>query len=146
MQSNHFVPRTQLVGVPIYAVFSPFPISCFTAALLTDIAYYNTADIQWANFSAWTLAFGEFFLGFVILVTLIDIFRASGLRPARSWVQLGLYLLVFVLVMFNNFVHARDGWTSVVPEGLTLSAVTVLLMMAAAVVGFRTFRSEVRVL
>ncbi len=145
MQISNLIPRMQVVGVPVFAMFSPFPISCFTAALLTDIGYYNTADIQWANFSAWTLAFGEFFLGFVILITFIEIIRASGVRPIRAWLQLGLYILTFVLVMFNNFVHGRDGWTSVVPEGLFLSAITVVLMMIVSFVGFRTFRSEVRV-
>ena len=132
------------MGVPIFAMFAPFPISCFTSALLTDITYYNTADVQWANFSAWTLAFGELFLGFVILITLIDIIRARAPRPARAWLQILLYVLVFVVVMFNNFVHARDGWTSVVPQGLALSASTVILMIIASFVGYRTIGPEVR--
>ncbi len=144
MQSTYVDPRMQAMGVPIFAMFAPFPISCFTSALLTDIAYYKTADIQWANFSAWMLAFGSFFLGLLILINLIDIVRASTPRPARLWLRLALYVLVFVVVMFNNFVHARDGWTSVVPQGLVLSATAVILMIIASFVGYRTLRADVR--
>ncbi len=72
MQSTYVDPRMQAMGVPVFAMFAPFPISCFTPALLTDITYYNTADIQWANFLAWMLAFGAFFLGLLILINLID--------------------------------------------------------------------------
>jgi uncharacterized membrane protein len=40
-----------------------------------------------------------------------------------------------VLAFFNNLVHANDGWTSVVPWGLTLSALTVALMLVTAWLG-----------
>lgn len=143
MQSVYFVPRTKAMGVPVYSVISPFPISCFAGALLADISYYNSANIQWANFAAWTLAIGEFFLGLLILITFIDIVRAPRPRPQRAWLQLLLYMVVFAVVMVDNFVHARDGWTAVVPQGLALSAASVFLMIIAAFVGTRTFRSDV---
>jgi uncharacterized membrane protein len=38
-------------------------------------------------------------------------------------------LLVLILGLFNNFVHSRDAWTSVVPLGLELSAATVVVML-----------------
>ena len=37
-------------------------------------------------------------------------------------------LVVLVLAFFNNPIHTRDGWTSVVPTGLILSLVTVLIL------------------
>ncbi len=37
-------------------------------------------------------------------------------------------LLVLVLVFFNNMVHTRDAWTSVVLTGLILSLITVLIL------------------
>ena len=48
-----------------------------------------------------------------------------------------LNLVLFVLAVVNNFVHARDGWTSVVPTGLTLSAVMVLIMIVSGFLGHR---------
>jgi len=41
-----------------------------------------------------------------------------------------------VLALFNNFVHSRDAWTSVMPMGLALSAMTVLAMLITAGVAF----------
>ena len=40
---------------------------------------------------------------------------------------------MLVLALINNFVHSRDAWTSVVPTGLILSALTVLAMIVTAV-------------
>jgi uncharacterized membrane protein len=36
---------------------------------------------------------------------------------------------VLILAFFNNLVHTADGWTAVMPWGLTLSALTVLVML-----------------
>ena len=36
----------------------PFPIACFVGTLLTDIAYWRTAEMMWADFSAWLLTVG----------------------------------------------------------------------------------------
>ena len=41
-------------------------------------------------------------------------------------------MLALILGLFDNLVHTRDAWTSVVPYGLTLSAATVIVMLATA--------------
>ena len=41
-------------------------------------------------------------------------------------------LLVLIFALFDNLVHTRDAWTSVVPAGLALSAVTVVFMLITA--------------
>ncbi|WP_375382205.1 DUF2231 domain-containing protein [uncultured Sphingomonas sp.] len=38
-------------------------------------------------------------------------------------------VVVLVLGLFNNLVHSRDAWTSVVPQGLIISLVTVLVLI-----------------
>ena len=38
-----------------------FPIACFVGALVTDIVYAVTANMMWADFSAWLLAAGMAF-------------------------------------------------------------------------------------
>ena len=40
--------------------------------------------------------------------------------------------MVLVLAFFNNLIHTRDAWTSVVPTGLILSIVTVLVLPVTA--------------
>jgi uncharacterized membrane protein len=48
-------------------------------------------------------------------------------QPA-AWVHLAGNLLVLVLSFFNALIHQRDGWTSVVPVGLTLSIIVVVIL------------------
>ena len=42
-----------------------------------------------------------------------------------------------VVELFNAFVHTIDGWTAVVPTGMTLSIVGAILALAAAGTLFR---------
>src|SRR6476469_1994940 len=137
--SARITPKATLGGVPIHAMLVPFPIVCFIGALLTDIAYANTANIQWTNFSQWLLAFGTLFAGIAAVFGLIDWFAGSrsGDRPMIGWIHMAGNLLIFVIALFNNFVHARDGWTSVVPTGLTLSVITVALTAVTGHLGGR---------
>ena len=121
---------------PVLALLTAFPIAGFCGALLTDIAYALTANMLWADFSAWLLAVGMVFGGLAAIVG-ICIFiagaRRSGARP--GW-QLALGSLVVLLIgLLDNLVHSRDAWTSVVPLGLALSAVNVVVIVVTAVSG-----------
>ncbi len=120
-------------GHPVLRILAAFPIACFTCALLTDIAYAQTANIMWADFSAWLLAAG--LAGGVVaaIAGLVSLLANRRAGPQRSaWpIALGS-LLVLVIAGFNNLVHSRDAWTSVMPTGLALSAITVLAMLATA--------------
>lgn len=145
MTRSAFMPRVAIFGVPLHAMLVPFPIVCFTGALLTDITYMNTAHFQWANFSQWLLAFGTFMGALAALFGLIDFLGARGARPKIGWVHLVGNVVVLTLALINNFVHARDGWVGVVPTGITLSALTVLLMIVTGFLGhMMAYRHVVR--
>jgi len=118
-----FFLGTMLLSVPIF---------CFGAALLTDISYVKSADIQWTNFSSWLLAYGMAFIILAILVSIIRYLMTRGrTRPITDWL-FGLFLLAAAVTgLFDNFIHTHDGWTSVWPTGLTLTAVTVVLLVIA---------------
>ena len=45
-------------------------------------------------------------------------------------------LVVLLLSVLNAFVHSRDGYTAVVPDGLVLSVVVVLLMIGVTWMGW----------
>ncbi len=129
-------PGAAILGVPVHAMLVPFPIVCFTGAMITDIIYANTAIIQYSNFSSWLLAFGLFMGALAALFGLIDLFRNRAAdRPTIAWVHMIGNFAVLVLALVNSFVHARDGWTSVVPTGLTLSVITVLLLVVTGFLG-----------
>jgi uncharacterized membrane protein len=137
MPREVFLPRAAIGGVPIHAMLVPFPIVCFTGALLTDITYSNSPQVQWANFSQWLLAVGLIVGALAAVFGLIDFLAAGRSRPRIGWFHLIGNAIVLVLALINNFVHSRDGWTGVVPTGLTLSAITFLLMLVTGFLGWR---------
>jgi uncharacterized membrane protein len=63
--------------------------------------------------------------------------RRLGVRQPVVPLALG-GLVVLALALLNNFVHSRDAWTSVVPEGLALSAITVIAIGVTAWLGTGT--------
>jgi len=104
------------------------------AAFITDWAYYATALWQWANFSAWLIATGLIVMLVAVLSLLVDfvVGRAGRLNPASFTLVSAAALLSLV----NAFVHSRDAWTSVVPQGLLLSAASTLLLVIAGARGW----------
>jgi uncharacterized membrane protein len=126
----------RIVGHPIHPMLVPFPIVCFVGALCTDIAYARTENLLWANFSSWLLAAGVILGVLAAIAGLTDFImnpRIRALRPA--WPHLLGNVIVMLLALCNNLVHSRDGWGSVVPTGLTLSALTVAVMLVTGYLG-----------
>jgi len=118
-------------GHPILRTLAAFPIACFTCALLTDIAYVQTTNVMWADFSAWLLAAGMAGGVVAAIMGLVSWVAGRRDRTQRSgWSIVLGSMLVLVIALFNNLVHSRDAWTSVMPTGLALSVATVLIMLA----------------
>ena len=136
------VPTTPYVRPlhPLHAVLLAFPFSLFLGALLSDLAYWNTFQIQWANFSSWLIAGGLLGGGFALLWALVDLIRFRRSGGLSALIYFVLLLVMFVLGFVNALVHARDAWATM-PESLYLSAVTTLLALAAAWIGYSGFRS-----
>jgi uncharacterized membrane protein len=124
---------TVIAGAPVYSLLAQFPAVSFTLALLTDLAYWYTEDLMWQHFSAWLLFGGLVFAGFAILAGIIELLIRSAHWPA--WPHILGGVVVLILALLNSFVHAADGWTAVVPWGLTLSALTVAVMLVTAWLG-----------
>ncbi len=129
-------PTARRGGHPVLRILASFPIACFSCALLTDIAYVQTTRIMWADFSAWLLAVG-LAGGVVAAIAGVVSFAVNRRRKQHSiWaIALGS-LAVLVIAAFNNLVHSRDAWTSVMPTGLALSAATVLVTLPVAWLAF----------
>jgi uncharacterized membrane protein len=112
----------------LHTTLRSFPIACFSLALATDIAYWQTSNLLWLHFSEWLL-FAGLVAGVAALVLGLLDFVIRRYRP--SWPAVLAGLVVLVLATVNSFVHTADGWTAVVPTGLALSAVTVVVMLVA---------------
>jgi uncharacterized membrane protein len=114
---------------PVHPAFTSFPTACFAGTLLTDIVYWKTAEMQWANFSAWMLLFGLVMAGFAVIAGIVDALaglRIHGKRPALVHV-IG-NIIAIALAILNSFVHSRDAYTSVVPLGILISFITVIVL------------------
>jgi uncharacterized membrane protein len=115
---------------PIHPMLVPIPIACFVGVLLTDLTYWWSADMMWADFSAWLVTVGVI-VGFIAAICgLIDFLSNRFIRAQPpAWPHAIGNVVLLILATLNMFVHSRDAWTSVVPWGLTLSALCVLILM-----------------
>lgn len=116
----------------IHQVLTPFPVAYFTAALATDLAYWQTAEVMWERFSVWLIAGGLVMSALVALAAMFDL--AFG-RQRPAWFRALGYTAGVLVSLLNVFVHSRDGYTAVVPTGLTLSAVAVAILLLCVITG-----------
>src|ERR1700719_2849264 len=126
-------PRSaaKLHGQPILPMLVPFVIACFTGAFVTDLIYWQSVDVMWETFSDWLLTAGMTMAGLAIIALVIDLAVGKQVRTL-AWPRAVGYPIAVVLSLINAFVHSRDGYTAVVPTGLTLSALVVIMMIVAA--------------
>lgn len=131
-------PRStaQIAGHPIHAMLVTFPIAFLVGAFVTDVIYANTADLMWQYFSIWLITGGLIMGGLAALAGFVDYFgdrRVRAQKPATP--HMALNVLAMLLSLVNAFVHSRDGWTAVVPQGLILSGIVVLILGVSAWLG-----------
>ncbi len=128
-------PRSiaSIAGHPIHAMLVSVPMTCFVATFFTDIVYWKTAAMMWANMSAWLLTVGLVVSIVVVIAGVIDFFGDRRIRALRgAWIHGLGNGLALILCIFNVFVHSRDAYTSVVPSGIILSGLVVLILIITA--------------
>lgn len=129
--------RPGIHAPPLHAFLMLIPATCLTAGLLTDIAYWATVNTTWADFSAWIVSAGAILAWLVAIAGLVELLMRPAMRHGGAMLAyVFAYLVAMVLATFNMLIHSRDGWSSVVPWGLTLSALTVLAFLAAAAAAY----------
>lgn len=125
------VRRVGIAHHPYSSLFLPVPIVCFVGAFVTDVAYVNSdGNRLWVNFSSWLLAAGLVFAVIAGLLLIVDLARIPQFRGRFGLGAFGLLAIASLFELINSFVHARDGWTAVVPTGLALSAIGAVLILS----------------
>jgi len=127
--------RTRGAIGPIHAVFLAATTPLFLGALLSDIAYSKTYEIQWSNFASWLLV-GAMVLASVALLCAVIEFFSDRRRP--------IYLLVlaatWIVGFFDALHHSRDAW-AIMPTAVVLSVIVTVLACVATWIGFASFAS-----
>ena len=130
MADDHPHSTARIGGHPIHPMLVPIPITCFLGTLVSDIAYWRTADIIWGDVSDWLLTIGLLVSVLVVLAGLMDFLGDRRIRAlSQAWIHGVGNAAALVLAIFNAMVHTRDAYTSVVPTGLILSALVVLILL-----------------
>ncbi|MDQ7984346.1 MULTISPECIES: DUF2231 domain-containing protein [unclassified Pseudomonas] len=124
---------------PLHAMLLAGTVPLFIGALLSDIAYQNSFQIQWANFAAWLIAGGLLFAGLALLFALANLIGAER-KAGRPVLYFLLLLVTWVLGLINAFEHAKDAW-AMMPTGLVLSAIVAVLAVITAWLGLSNLRS-----
>jgi uncharacterized membrane protein len=124
---------------PLHATLLAGTVPLFLGGLLSDIAYYQSYQIQWSNFAAWLIAGGLLFCGLALLFGLLNLIRAEH-KGGRALVYFLVLLATWLLGLVNAFEHAKDAW-AVMPSGLVLSVIVSALACIATWIGLTNLRS-----
>jgi uncharacterized membrane protein len=121
-------------GRPLHKMLVAFSAAYFAGALVTDLVYWQMPAVLWERFSIWLITAGLVVAGFAVVTYAIDLLAGKQIdRPALP--RAVGYALAVLLSLVNAFVHSRDGYTAVVPAGLTLSGLVIVVLLVTARVG-----------
>lgn len=103
------------------------------AAFVSDVLYWQTLLFQYDNFSGWLLAGGLALALLAAVAFVIDL--AMGRVGRIAWLRFTALAVTGLLGIYNAFVHSRDAYTAVVPEGIILSSVVTVILLAVGLTG-----------
>ncbi|MDR6993109.1 DUF2231 domain-containing protein [Luteimonas sp. 3794] len=122
---NHPVIVTQpyrpLHPLHLLLAGSAFPL--FLGALIADIAYARSYEIQWTNFASWLLVGALVFAVIALVWALVSLLTPTA-RTRTRFIYVGLLALTCVLGFVNSLIHAMDAWQKM-PQALVWSVLCV---------------------
>ena len=127
---------------PLHALLLGFPVALFAVALLADVTYLNTAEMQWSNFAAWAIT-GALLVGAPVLAWAVlgAVVHGRGERGFARWGYPLLVALAWAVGLVNAFQHSRDAWASVGAAGLIMSLMSVAFVVAAGWIAYSPRRA-----
>jgi uncharacterized membrane protein len=129
------IEQRYLIHPPLIGIGSGLLIAVF----LSDEMYRRSTLFQWNNFSMWLLLVGLLVAFVAALALLVD--RLRGALGAISWLRFAGFTVAVLLSILNAFVHTRDAYTAVWPEGWTISLIVAVILLVLAFTGGWSLRS-----
>lgn len=116
-------------GHPIHPMLVPFPIVCFTGALLADVMFVLNGEPGWATASNWLLGFGLGFAALAAVAGFTDFFGNPLIRGHSEAIKHMAANLTLVVLEAANFL-LRFGNPEFIPStGVYLSGIAVLILL-----------------
>ena len=103
------------------------------AGFASDVLYWRSLLFQWNNVSGWLIAGGLVLALLAAIAFVIDLLLKRIERV--SWWRFAGLTVAALLGLLNAFVHSRDGYTAVVPQGIILSAVVTVILLLVGLGG-----------
>jgi uncharacterized membrane protein len=120
--------RMPRIRPPIHPRIVGFGATFLMGACVTDVAYAQSDLFQWENFSIWLITAG---LALAAAAAVALVFDAVRHRIAAiDWARFCGFTGAILLSILNAFVHSRDSYTAVVPQGVILSGIVTAILLA----------------
>jgi uncharacterized membrane protein len=143
LRNDNFQPIRRDRGRPLHSTLASFSAAYFVGALVTDLVYWQMPDVMWEWFSIWLIMAGLVMAGLAVVAYVINTLARRRRRGGTTWPRLLGFALAVLLAVINAFIHSRDGYTAVVPNGLMLSAGVVIVLLLAEFATFLANRRRV---
>ncbi len=124
------VPSTAAIaGHPIHPMLVALPITTLVGALVTDLAYWGTADPFWARASLWLVGTGLATGALAAAVGLVDFWTIERARVhVDGWIHFVGNAVVLLVALGNLALRLPSPAAAILPWGLILSALTAGLL------------------
>ena len=96
---------------PLHAALLVCAVPLFIGALLSDLAYSSSYEIQWKNFASWLIAGALVFNGLTILWAAVSFLRAGRLSGGPP-----LFLLLLLIIAYIMR-YLPTGFGAIAPAG-----------------------------
>jgi uncharacterized membrane protein len=128
---RHGVESTaQIAGHPLHHMLVAFPIAFLIGAFATDIAFWSTRNVFWAQASYWLLIAGIVTALIAAIPGLIDFLTIDRVRNLTiAWVHFLGNLLVVALALINLWLRWNDPAAGVPGWGFNLSLLSTALLL-----------------
>ena len=110
MPSAELRPAELVARAPLHPTLMSVPITCFVGTLLTDLAYWQTAEMMWADFSAWLISAGVVLGWLGCIAGIVDLVgRRYQTAPVPGWAYPIGILVVMILAPFPLRLPYREA-------------------------------------